>query len=151
METFIQKVINEYDNACEEKEAAWDESYSAPTSLVAKMKDASITCPVCGKRFLPAPLHSYKHYKTKAKVCTYSCSLRSEREYLNGSSVRQLTLRERIELEEAAEKAREENELAKQRAAIDALNRRSVRRSPKKGVPTRTRKQRPFHLEALNA
>ena len=151
METFIQKAVKEHDNACEEKEIAWEKDSSESSPGTFKIKDASTICPVCGKRFLPAVQHSYKHYKTKAKVCTYSCSLRSEREYLNGSNTRRLTLRERIELEEAEERAKEKEKLAKQRAAIEGLGDQSICSASKKHTPKRPRKQRPLTLETLNA
>lgn len=41
------------------------------------------TCPVCGEKFYPAPMHSYKvgnsaHNKL---VCSYSCMRKYEREH----------------------------------------------------------------------
>lgn len=30
-------------------------------------------CAVCGERFIPAPLHSYKNPKTHAKYCSWTC------------------------------------------------------------------------------
>lgn len=45
------------------------------------------TCPVCGKTFVPAPLHAYrdKRANTNKLVCSYACMRKSERmkEYAN--------------------------------------------------------------------
>lgn len=40
------------------------------------------TCPICGKKFVPAPEHVYRvrGKKTNGLVCTYSCVLKSYRE-----------------------------------------------------------------------
>lgn len=38
---------------------------------------ATAICQICGKEFIPAPLHIYK-YKHK-RVCTYHCALEGER------------------------------------------------------------------------
>ena len=38
-----------------------------------------ISCPVCGRGFIPAPYHLYK-MRGGRLVCSYSCMLRSERE-----------------------------------------------------------------------
>lgn len=41
-----------------------------------------LICPVCGKEFVPAPMHVYKMpTKEGRRVCTYSCALKAEREY----------------------------------------------------------------------
>ena len=37
-------------------------------------------CPVCGKRFIPAPYHVYKDKRKEKYVCSYPCSLESERQ-----------------------------------------------------------------------
>lgn len=43
-----------------------------------------VTCPVCGKRFIPAVFHSWKIYNSKKghtyKVCGYNCMRKYERE-----------------------------------------------------------------------
>lgn len=36
-------------------------------------------CPICGKNFIPAGLHSYKDARTGNLVCTYPCELKSKR------------------------------------------------------------------------
>lgn len=36
-------------------------------------------CPICEKKFVPAPYHSYK-MRGGRLVCSYSCTLRAERE-----------------------------------------------------------------------
>lgn len=38
-------------------------------------------CPVCGKEFVPAPLHAYKDQRARTKklVCSYTCMRKSER------------------------------------------------------------------------
>ena len=43
---------------------------------------AECTCPVCKKIFVPAPLHVYKAYHKQTPVCSYKCSLESERKEL---------------------------------------------------------------------
>lgn len=40
-------------------------------------------CPICGKIFVPAPMHVYK-IKTNTLVCTWSCLCRYEREKERG-------------------------------------------------------------------
>ena len=43
----------------------------------------SCICPVCGKSFIPAPYHVYKHvfkkYKEPQLVCTWSCLCEARR------------------------------------------------------------------------
>lgn len=41
----------------------------------------TVKCPVCGKNFIPAPLHAWKLYGTKRRVCTYTCQQQSKREH----------------------------------------------------------------------
>ena len=36
-----------------------------------------LTCPVCGKKFIPAPLHRYKNRRSKL-VCSYECVLKDQ-------------------------------------------------------------------------
>lgn len=37
-------------------------------------------CPVCGKKFIPAPFHAYKTSPCgKTLLCTYSCKLEYDR------------------------------------------------------------------------
>ena len=37
-------------------------------------------CPVCGKKFIPAPMHAYKtSAKSNKLLCTYSCMLEYDR------------------------------------------------------------------------
>ena len=38
------------------------------------------TCEVCGKRFIPAPQHLYRHATTRKFVCSYNCRCKSEKE-----------------------------------------------------------------------
>lgn len=38
-------------------------------------------CPVCKRKFIPAPEHIYKECRGKRLVCTYRCMLESERKY----------------------------------------------------------------------
>lgn len=42
-----------------------------------KYRDAK--CPVCGKNFIPAPLHVYRDKRGSKKVCSWTCVLESER------------------------------------------------------------------------
>lgn len=149
METFVRKVIKEYDNACQEEEVAWERNDSGPLLRGFVIKDTRVKCPVCGKLFLPAPQHSYKQYKTKIRVCTYSCALKSEREYL-GVYPRSLTLREEIELEEAEERAKEERCLLQQRAAVKEMSNAPNCDAPKKQRHERLRKRRPLTLDTLD-
>lgn len=38
------------------------------------------TCPVCGKIFIPAPMHQYKDkHTTNKRVCSWACVRESER------------------------------------------------------------------------
>lgn len=37
-------------------------------------------CPICGKNFIPAPLHIYKTYGGR-RVCSYHCKLEGERTF----------------------------------------------------------------------
>jgi hypothetical protein len=38
-------------------------------------------CPICGRQFLPAPLHRYREHqsKTAVYVCSYTCSLKGQK------------------------------------------------------------------------
>ncbi len=50
----------------------------AKTSDVLKLH----TCPICGKQFIPAPLHRYKAEDKRHRVyklCSYSCSRKAEK------------------------------------------------------------------------
>jgi hypothetical protein len=38
-----------------------------------------VICPVCGKRFIPAPMHVFKTPTGSRYICTYSCVLERER------------------------------------------------------------------------
>ncbi len=38
-------------------------------------------CPICGKKFVPAPFHLYK--VGKRKVCSYTCTLPGAKEKKN--------------------------------------------------------------------
>ena len=38
-----------------------------------------LTCPVCGKVFLPAPQHIYKDKRSSKRVCSWGCVCTSER------------------------------------------------------------------------
>lgn len=39
-----------------------------------------IVCPVCGKVFIPAPLHIYRDKRaTSRRVCSWACVCKSER------------------------------------------------------------------------
>lgn len=41
-----------------------------------------LICPICGKEYLPAPMHVYKMpTKNGRLVCSYSCALKAEREH----------------------------------------------------------------------
>lgn len=31
------------------------------------------TCPICGKNFVPAPLHAFRHQRDCVTVCSYTC------------------------------------------------------------------------------
>lgn len=61
----------------------WYENYEK-AETEARMK----TCPVCGKRFLPAPQHAWQiGYESEIErnrnlVCTYSCMRKWEKEHL---------------------------------------------------------------------
>lgn len=44
-------------------------------------KDWERTCPVCNKKFIPAPYHIYKTARGRKLVCTYTCMLKSERQH----------------------------------------------------------------------
>lgn len=35
-------------------------------------------CPICSKKFIPAPSHIYKDPKTQRKVCSYSCAVKAK-------------------------------------------------------------------------
>lgn len=37
------------------------------------------TCPICGKKFIPAPLHVYRDKRSMKRVCSWSCVCESER------------------------------------------------------------------------
>lgn len=40
------------------------------------------TCPVCGEKFLPAPMHVYKTSPNSDKfVCSYHCMLKYRKEH----------------------------------------------------------------------
>lgn len=43
------------------------------------MRENTIKCPICSKKFVPAPFHIYKTRRGGRLVCTYSCMLESER------------------------------------------------------------------------
>jgi hypothetical protein len=36
-------------------------------------------CPICNKKYVPAPFHAYKDYKKQRLVCSWSCAVESER------------------------------------------------------------------------
>lgn len=38
-------------------------------------------CPICGKKFLVAPLHIYKSSKTHKKYCGWNCYRKAQREH----------------------------------------------------------------------
>lgn len=42
-----------------------------------------IVCPVCGKTFIPAPMHIYKVRKSGYywRVCTWGCQMKWEKEH----------------------------------------------------------------------
>ena len=42
------------------------------------------TCPICGKTYVPAPLHVYKMPYRNTRVCSYHCSMEAERRYEAG-------------------------------------------------------------------
>lgn len=43
--------------------------------------ERSLVCPVCGKRFVPAPYHVFKEHRTSARlVCSWTCARRSYNE-----------------------------------------------------------------------
>lgn len=39
----------------------------------------SISCPICGKSFVPAPMHIYRDKRCHKRVCSWSCVCKSER------------------------------------------------------------------------
>ena len=42
------------------------------------------TCPICGKTFVPAPMHVYHVACKQTRVCSYHCALESERRHEAG-------------------------------------------------------------------
>lgn len=42
-----------------------------------------VTCPVCGKKFVPAPYHVYHEAggQSKKRVCSYNCAVVAQRNY----------------------------------------------------------------------
>lgn len=38
-----------------------------------------VTCPICHKRFIPAPQHVYKTQDKRRYICSYHCVLEGER------------------------------------------------------------------------
>ena len=38
-----------------------------------------LICPVCGKSFIPAPMHVYRDKRCRKRVCSWSCVCKSER------------------------------------------------------------------------
>ena len=127
MDIFVQTAINSYDIACEKVKTnryGWrDEGSESVPEL--PIKDNAIICSVCGKRFAPAPQHIYKHYRTKAKVCTYSCAAKSEREYFDGSTLQRTPMKQRILAEIEADNQREQEKLRKKAEKAAARNARA--------------------------
>lgn len=48
--------------------------------MIITRRGECIPCAVCGKEFIIAPYHAYKHATTKEFVCSYSCMLKTEAE-----------------------------------------------------------------------
>lgn len=80
METFIENYLDESNGGNDETNVAEERDESVCFGI------RDCICPVCGKRFIPAPQHVYKQYKTKKKVCSWTCVIVSEREFLNHSN-----------------------------------------------------------------
>ena len=39
-----------------------------------------VICPVCGKGYVPAGMHSYRHPDTHKRVCSYHCMRKAQKE-----------------------------------------------------------------------
>ena len=44
-----------------------------------ELKYRDVKCSVCGKNFIPAPLHAYRDKRCHKRVCSWTCVCKSER------------------------------------------------------------------------
>ena len=44
-----------------------------------EIKYRDVKCPICGKNFIPAPLHVYRDRRNSKRVCSWTCVCKSER------------------------------------------------------------------------
>ena len=49
--------------------------------IITKCHLTECNCPVCGKMFIPAPLHAYKSPKTRVKYCSWTCYRKAQKTF----------------------------------------------------------------------